>query len=666
MSHFPSACACIVLSCLAGPVWCADNAQAEPYPAAYFSQFQANTALEMVNHLPGFALDNGTAARGLSGTLGNVLVNGKRPGAKTDALGEVLSRIPAAGVERIDIISGAAQGIDMQGHAVVANIVLKAGDLVSGFARASSQMQADGSAQPAIEGTYSLKQQDKNVLVSLGWGNWPDVSQGHGQRSTERAGAAAPAETNFVTHGVSGSMSAKINVTQDLADGQLNWNASYRPSTYRLRAQYDADARTQANDGAAREREQGLAYTRTLGPTASVDVKALYRQSDSALDAQTNTAGDSSRFLSTTSASEQVVAGQMSWQPLPQLTIRGRFEHAVNASDSSSSWQANSAQPAAPSTPLSIEETRSESQLSTAWQASDGLNVEAGLRIERSSLTQGAESSGERVFVYPKPRLALSLAPSKALRLRLRLEREVRQLNLADITAAIAQRDKAGSAGNPELVPAKSWLSEGVLEYRFWERGLAGLTVAHAQISDVIDRVRLRGANGIVDAAGNIGDGASDSVSGQLHVPTDQWCVPKGLLKMTASWKSSRVTDPLTLTPRRQSGEQALAWNVEFSQELPAQRASWGLAFDNGWANESWQFAERDDSSGSGWAKAFLNYRPQPKTTVSIELSNLASRVISYDRTHYAPDRQSGSMDFVERNAVHTQPVAQLSLRRDF
>lgn len=89
------------------------GARAQTYAPDYFVQFQAATAMEMVSRLPGFVFEGGNPGRGAAG---NVLINGKRPAAKTDPLADMLARVPAAAVERIDMISGGAGGIDMQGY----------------------------------------------------------------------------------------------------------------------------------------------------------------------------------------------------------------------------------------------------------------------------------------------------------------------------------------------------------------------------------------------------------------------------------------------------------------------------------------------------------------------------------------------------------------------
>jgi hypothetical protein len=252
------------------------------------------------------------------------------------------------------------------------------------------------------------------------------------------------------------------------------------------------------------------------------------------------------------------------------------------------------------------------------------------------------------------------------LQLRLRLEREVSQFSFYDNAGYFGMADKTLRADLPDLVPAKTWLCEGAVEYRFWERGNATLSYTQSHISDVIDRMPIRTATATVDTAGNIGEANADAVTGMLNLPTDSWALPQGLLKLSTTWRSSSVTDPTTQATRRLSGEQPLAWRVEFSQDLPQQRANWGFSLDNGWNNDNWQVAERDTSSGSGWARAYINYRPVANMTLTLELNNLASRTTSYDRVHYAGNDRFASVDFTEHNLTRTQPFAMLRLRSDW
>jgi hypothetical protein len=58
-----------------------------PYPAAFFNAYAPNTALDMINRLPGFQFDRGAGndVRGLAGSAGNVLIDGAAPPASRTA-----------------------------------------------------------------------------------------------------------------------------------------------------------------------------------------------------------------------------------------------------------------------------------------------------------------------------------------------------------------------------------------------------------------------------------------------------------------------------------------------------------------------------------------------------------------------------------------------------
>ena len=51
--------------------------------------------------------------RGFGGAGGNVLIDGQRPAAKSDNLENILRRLPSSNIERVDLIRGSANGIDM-------------------------------------------------------------------------------------------------------------------------------------------------------------------------------------------------------------------------------------------------------------------------------------------------------------------------------------------------------------------------------------------------------------------------------------------------------------------------------------------------------------------------------------------------------------------------
>ena len=62
----------------------------------FFADARPNTALDMVNRVPGFSVNDGDGARGFEGAVGNVLINGSRPASKNDTGSNVLGRTVAS------------------------------------------------------------------------------------------------------------------------------------------------------------------------------------------------------------------------------------------------------------------------------------------------------------------------------------------------------------------------------------------------------------------------------------------------------------------------------------------------------------------------------------------------------------------------------------------
>ena len=112
------------------------------YPPAFFADVRPSSAYDMVLRLPGFSFDKGSTVRGLAGSGGNVLIDGRPPLSKNDQLEDILRRIPAASVARVEVIRGGAQGVDMEGRTVLANVVRRD---VAGFR---------GAVQPYFDAVY--------------------------------------------------------------------------------------------------------------------------------------------------------------------------------------------------------------------------------------------------------------------------------------------------------------------------------------------------------------------------------------------------------------------------------------------------------------------------------------------------------------------------------
>ena len=150
------------------------------YPAAFFQENQPATALDMVRLVPGFRVQAGDSGiRGFSGTVGNVLIDGQLPTSKEESIEQVLQRISASAVERIELIRGAA---DMHGHAVLANVVRIRSVSLKGRAEAEGAINTTGSTAPRLALNITRQGVESVLDVSASYGRRIGNNQGFGTR----------------------------------------------------------------------------------------------------------------------------------------------------------------------------------------------------------------------------------------------------------------------------------------------------------------------------------------------------------------------------------------------------------------------------------------------------------------------------------------------------
>ena len=105
--------------------WSAEPASeaASSFAAGFFTQYNPTTAADMVARVPGFDLQDGAERRGFAASSGNLLINGERPSSKA-VPSEILKRIPAGAVVRIELLSGSDAGSDIRGQSQIVKVVV--------------------------------------------------------------------------------------------------------------------------------------------------------------------------------------------------------------------------------------------------------------------------------------------------------------------------------------------------------------------------------------------------------------------------------------------------------------------------------------------------------------------------------------------------------------
>jgi len=633
----------------------------------FFAAQRPNTALDMVNRVPGFSIDNGSGARGFEGAVGNVLINNNRPASKNDSGSNVLGRTLANQVERIELIRGGAPGIDMQGYSVVVNVILKTTDSRQSILTWNAMLFEGG--HDIYGGSYQFTQNkgDRSWGVTLSDGMGSSDSNGVGRSIRRNAAGDVIRDERYENDGWGGGQGIRGNYTGPLFGGKLEGTARYGLNDYQNWTELSSPTSLRRSDYAedGDSGELGLTWTRTLNPRWTLETRLIHEFSSfdsvsGSNETLNGTAAPEQQFKSNGDSSESILRALVRHERSPALTIEAGAEIAYNMLDVNQAFTIGGVGVPLPSASVKVEETRGEAFSKATWRINPKLTLEGGVRLEASTISQSGDADQEKSFFFAKPRLLATWTPMTDNQLRFRFERELGQLDFGDFAASAELSDGTVFGGNVDLEPEQRWISELSYERRFWGEGVVSIGYRHDRIIDVIDRLPLPGG---LSATGNIGDGTLDQLSLNVVVPLDKVGISGARFTFRNDWNKTSVTDPTTGEDRRISGVRPSQANVGFQQDITSWKTQWGI----NWLPRLGQATYDPDQTfawrGADYLEAFVEYKPSPTLSLRAQL-NLWDD-FTQQRTVYAT-RNPRTVAFVEERSIDPRTFVSVRVRKTF
>jgi hypothetical protein len=638
------------------------------YPASFFAPMGLNTAYDMVQRIPGFTFDDGASVRGFAGAAGNVLIDGQRPASKTDDLISVLTRLPIGEVERIDLIRGAQPGVDMQGKTMVANVIRRKDQGFTGVAVIGQYTTGDGYTDPQVraEGTWRLD--GRTIEASLRTFKGHDGSQGSGPHQIlgpsgqlldrSEMHNAAPVRiyegaAAYETPLLGGKL--RINLTLEDQPNGLDSGDNFQRAGRQVER-----VRSDQTDG-----ELGLHYNRDLASNLGLEALGLQHLNKTGSRSTFDTPTDDQRFSLSHLGGESIGRGVVHWRPSAALTVDAGGEFAYNWLKVRTSFSDNGAPIAVPAANVQVSEARGEVFTTATWRPRQTLSVEAGVRIEDSTISASGDVALSKTLAFPKPRVVLTWSPDADDQVRLRVEREVGQLDFNAFVASASLNATGVIAGNPDLSPQQDWAFEAAYDRHFWKDGVVSLTYRHLILKDAIDRAPVFTASGVFDEPANIGGGHEDDLVAAFNLPLGRFGIPGGALRGLGTWRLSRVVDPTTGQPRRISGQHPVDAELHFSQDLPRWNLSWGVDAAFRILERFYRFDEIDSNRGNTVYTLFADYKIRRDLTLRVQTDLGRSRLVA-SRQVFAGPRGLDPLRVIDVQDHGFGPIIFTRLRKTF
>ncbi|MES1202571.1 MAG: hypothetical protein ABUS57_14105 [Pseudomonadota bacterium] len=653
----------------AAPAWSdapvADSGTPDTFDAAFFTQYSPNTAMDVLTHVPGFAVEDG------GGAAANVLIDGRRP-ARSQPLNTLLSHIPAGQVVRIEVLRGAAAAAAVPGRTTVANIIRSdsAGDglwdggveFAEGAASPRGSLTWNG-RKGAIEYGLGATYEERD-RPTTGEGETRDLDgaltetrRSTGERASRKYGFTAQASTLI---GDGGRIS-------------LNGEASTSDSTQRsTSAQLDAALAPSAQkhrreDETERDYEFGASLEHDVGPwMGNLDGVFNHVTFDNIED-QDSTAIPSGDLSLENHATDRDVDGALLRGTLArELTDTQRLEIGVEHGQETvdahrETLYSGPGWTSAHSGDVIVEQEHATAYATHLWQVAPHWSVETRIARETARLSFSDETAQSVELDYWKGSFQITREFGQRNQIRARVLRDAGHIDADHLIEALADNDTPN--GIPELRPDMTWRAELNTDLRFGRRGSLGVTLSRAWIENTVDHIIVNGPSGPFDAPGNIGEAHVDALNVNLSTPIV--LIPRATLSMSGGVANSEVTDPLTGKPRSLLNvADAHVW-AQFRQEVPAEKFSWGLTY---YQSTPGYWLQRDaigSWEGGPSVDAFLETTAIEGVKARFRASSVLDPPARVQQLYYAPDR-TGPIDHVDRDDTYSGTTFSVSLAGTF
>lgn len=558
------------------------------YDKEYFVKFAPSTLLEMLQRVPGVQaiLDanrrvggtsrGGQQERGLGSGGDQILINNKRLSGKANNINNVLQRISASQVERVEIVRGASSDLDVQSQGLVVNIIMDESESNSStFWKVGGRISEGYLFSPDLQVSHNASKGNLDYIIGI------EAKQGqhieHRLDEVFTPELIKTADTGRNTDNVSKYLRFNSNLTYNTESGnEFRLNGQYEPGNYRKREprfrQNVNELRQNQNwdeDQTSDKWEVGGDFSikfNTLGTWRTLFIANRDRIDKTSIFSNVFVTGNVPGFRNTEYRvkKEKILRSSFLKNIFSNQLIEIGAEAAINNFDklfTSEDFDAG-VYSISINDDVAVKENRYEIFTNHTYNITESAVLQSSLIGEFSKISSvtvpivGENIERSRNFSFLKPRVDFRYDFTDRDQLRATIERKVSQLDFQNFVASFDVNNDILRLGNTAIVPEKSLNYNLVYEHRLPnDAGALQLELFYRDLTDYIELVDF---TQFEDAAGNpIPRADIVPISKSGNIPTARsfgvkttgslrlgfFGLPNAVISVDYKWEDSNVED---------------------------------------------------------------------------------------------------------------------------
>lgn len=487
------------------------------YEKEFFDRYNSVTLLDMLRIIPGVQEilansggDNNQNERGFGSGGDQILLNGRRLAGKSNNIDDTLSRFSASQIEKIELIRGAASGLDVQSQGLVINIsTLGDENTSSTFWQIGTRYTVDHIFQPRFLVSHSGSKGGFNYNLSA-------AREDNGFFFTRDEEFFDANDSQTGSRFVDGNLrflmyKFNTNLGYTFEDGsELRLNGLYEPGRI-----FGEELRERSNDplrptfldedNDTDNWEVGGDYSVDLGFLGQL--KALFVINQNKKNGGVNSFRGSgsllfenNREISTEDDREKIFRASLTERLTDKQSLEFGGEVAINTSKRSFTRSDRTAAGnpfvASNEDNVDIKENRYDLFAHHTYNISQRLVLQSSLTTEFSNIVadnifpNGNVDRRNTSFTYLKPRFNLRFDVNARNQIRATVEKTVSQLDFDNFVTFFDRQSNTFNFGNTNIRPEQIWRFSAAYEHRFAnDGGSLEIELFYEDYSDFISKV---------------------------------------------------------------------------------------------------------------------------------------------------------------------------------